>query len=166
METTNTVETVSPLNEFQIAAIEAAEKDLAALNAKAETEKYLIDIDKAGIEMIKNFIANDASWKFTEALGIIEVEKDFKEAKKTGKLFIKAVAIEAIYYYLSKVEGNGKSTNCSSIKQVEDYLKILKAITEGVERVKADAEKIRQAEYVVAARREGINIDAETETVA
>jgi hypothetical protein len=82
-----------------------------------------------------------------------------KKATKEGKLFVGSLAIEAIYYYLSKVEGKGSSTGTQSFKTAADYIRVLKSITAGVERVKADNEKVRNAEFVVAARREGIEPD-------
>jgi hypothetical protein len=148
------------LSEFQQKALEVAEKELEDLKKEMEGKKYLIDLKKPEIEMLSSFISNDAPWKFTECLGIVEIEKEMKNCIKTGKLFVSAVAVEAIYYYMSKVDGLGNGTNTKTFKTVEDYLKILKPITSGVERIKADTEKVRQAEFVVAARREGIEPEA------
>ena len=158
METTNITTPLeeSPLTTFQQQALEVAEKELDSLRKEMENKKYLIDFSKSDLQTLNNFILENAPWKFTESLGIIEVEKELKKAIKDGKLFTNAVAIEAIYYYMSKVEGNGKTTNASAFKNIEEYLQILKAITNGIERIKADNEALRQAEFVTAARREGI----------
>lgn len=150
---------VNPLSQFQKEALEDAENELEMLRDEIQKKKYLIDLKKEDITMIQKFIVNDAPWKFTECLGIIEVEKDLNDAVKSGKLYINGVAIEAIYYYMSKVEGKGKETDTSSFTKVEDYIRCLKGITGGLERVKADSEKVRQAEFIVAARREGIEPD-------
>lgn len=148
------------LNEFQLEAIAQAEKDLEDLKKELSTKKYLIDIDKNDIATLKKFILEDAAWKFTECLGIVEIEKELTVAEKDGKLFSRALGIEAIYYYMSKVEGNGtKPTTPSSFKSVAEYIKVLKAITSGVERIKADNEKLNNAEFVLAARMEGIEPD-------
>jgi archaellum component FlaC len=161
METTpiNTMEISSPLTSFQQSALEDAEKNLEKLRKEVEEAKYLVDLSKNELTSLSNFIVNNAPWKFTESLGIIEVEKSMKRAVKEGKLYTDAVAIEAIYYYLSKVEGNGKNTNASAIASIDEYLKILKSITGAIERIKANTERVRQAEFVVAARREGIEPD-------
>jgi hypothetical protein len=161
METTtiNPEENKSPLTGFQQAALEDAEKELEKMRNELNETKYLIDLSKNEISILNNFILQDAPWKFTESLGVVEVEKETIKATKSGKLFTSAVAIEAIYYYLSKVEGKGKNVNASAFKDVDEYLKVLKAITAGIERIKADNEKMRQAEFVVAARREGIEPD-------
>lgn len=157
------LKTENPLNDFQKAALDKADQELADLRKELESKKYLIDIDKADIAKLKNFNENDAPWKFTESLGVIEVEKDLAKAVKEGKLYIGAIAIEAIYYYMSKVEGKGKTTNATAFEDVKDYIRILKAVTGGMERVKADNDKLRNAEFVVAARREGIDTDVPAE---
>ena len=93
----------------------------------------------------------------------VEIEKELKESIKSGKLYIGAMPIEAIYYYLSKVEGKGKTTDTTTFKNLEDYIRVLKAITTGMEKMKIDNEKLRNAEFVVAARREGIEPDSTVE---
>jgi hypothetical protein len=157
-EITTAVE--SPLTNFQKDALDVAEKELETLREEVSNKKYLLDLDKKDLETLNKFIIEDATWKFTESLGIIEVEKEMKKAIKEGKLFTNAVAIEAIYYYMSKVEGNGRSVKATAFENVDSYLKVLKAITGGIEKVKIETEKVRQAEFVVAARREGIEPDA------
>lgn len=153
-------ESNSPLTNFQQAALDAAEKDLENLGKELESKKYLVDIDKNGIATLSTFINEDAPWKFTESLGVIEVDKEMQIALKKGKLFTSSLAIEAIYYYLSKVEGKGRGTDTKAFSSVEQYTKMLKNITNALERVKADNEKYKQAQFVVAARREGIEPDA------
>lgn len=145
------------LDTFQQAALDKAEKDLETLKAELQTKKYLIDLSKDDIVVLDKFNKVDAPWKFTESLGIIEVEKDLAEAQKSGKLFIGAITIEAIYYYLSKVEGKGKTTTATAFKTVSDYVRVLKAISNGKERVKVDNESLTTAEFIVASRREGID---------
>lgn len=155
---TNT-ELKSELTDFQKLALEAAEKELDAIKKEVESKKYLVDLTKEDIARLNSFISNDATWKFTEALGILEVEKEMERATKEGKLFTTALAIEAIYYYLSKVEGSGNSTNTSSYTNAADYIKVLKSIKSSIERVSMDNEKVRNAEFIAAARREGIDPD-------
>lgn len=162
MELQNTtVENLSnnELTQFQREALADAEKELEKLKAENDGKKYLVDIEKDDIKLLSDFISKDASWKFTEALGIVEVEKEMKIALKEGKLFIKALAIEAIYYYMSKLEGSGNKPNGSAFPSITEYLRILKGISTAIERVKADNEKVREAEFVLAARMEGIEPD-------
>lgn len=163
MEATTVENPVTSLTDFQKEALEKAEKDLDVLRDEIMKKKYLIDLSKSDIVLINNFNNNDAPWKFTECLGIVEIEKELKESVKSGKLYIGAMPIEAIYYYLSKVEGKGKTTNTTTFTNLEDYIRVLKAITTGMERMKIDNEQLRNAEFVVAARREGIEPDVTVE---
>ena len=158
-----TEQPVSSLNDFQINAVEASEKDLEVLRVELSTKKYLIDLKKEDIALLVKFNEKDAAWKFTECLGIVEVEKQLKDATKESKLYTGAIVIEAMYYYLSKVTGKGKGTDTEAFKDVTDFIRVLKAITNGVERIKADNEKLRNQEFIVAARREGINTDSEAQ---
>lgn len=161
MEITKTNEPDSnELNEFQLKVLADAEEALEKMEKEHASKKYLIDIKKNEIEKLSSYILNDAPWKFTECLGIKEVEKDLKECIKTGKLFLSGIAVEAIYYYLSKVDGAGIKTNTSSFENIDQYLSVLKPITGGIERIKADTEKMENARFVVAARREGIEPDS------
>lgn len=153
---------LSPLSSFQNDALKDAEKELETLKKELDGKKYLIDVDKNDILAINSFIVNDAPWKFTESLGINEIEKELKKSVKEGKLFITAIAIEAINYFLSKVEGTGKKTNSPAFTSSDHYIKILKAIKGGTEKIKIDTDRVNNAEYVVAARREGIDTEAAT----
>ena len=153
----------SPLTEFQTAALEAAEKELESLKTEIENQKYLVDLKKDDLVSLNTFVAKDAPWKFTEALGIIEVRKETSKAVKDGKLFTNALTIEALYYYLSKVEGKGETVTGESFKTVDSYISVMKGIISALEKTKADNEKIRQAEFTVAARREGIDVDSTSE---
>lgn len=158
----------SPLNKFQQEALKDAEEKLEKMQKDFQAQKYLVDIPKVDIEMLGKFIDKDAPWKFTECLGIKEIEKELIPCIKKGKLFITAIAVEAIYYYLSKVEGFGNGvfvngTETEAFNSVEEYLRLLKPITSTIERIKADGEKIKQASFIVAARREGIEPDSSIE---
>jgi hypothetical protein len=163
-EDVTTLEKTDALTNFQLEALEKAENELNDLRNELETKKYLIDLKKEDINLLNSFNTNDAPWKFTECLGVVELEKELNASVKSGKLYISAMPIEAIYYYLSKVEGKGNTTNTTTFTDVKDYIRVLKAVTNGIERVKADTERLRQAEFVVASRREGIDPEVTSES--
>ena len=150
------------LNTFQLKALEDAEKALDKLREETSTKKYLIEMDQTGIDGLLVFIQELAPWKFTEGLGIIEVEKELITCSKKGKLFISGLAIEAIYYYLSKVEGKGKLVTSNLKVTLETYIGFLTPIMQTLEKVKADSALVSEAEFVVSARREGIDPTSET----
>ena len=152
---TSAVET--PLENFQKTALENAEKDYKTLKERMDNAVYVIDIDKKSMDLLFDYIMKDAPWKFTECLGILEVEKELRANYKAGKFSGSPVALEAIYYYMSKVQGNGKFTDFASFKSIEDYLKVLKPISAAIEMIKMDTEQLKKAEFIVSSRREGID---------
>jgi len=117
--------------------IEAKEKEI-------ENKKYIIEGGTKTASSILNFLKEDASWKFSEALGVIEATRQIEDAQKdilknkTKELLIPALAVEAVYYFLTKVEGKGL-TNATSF--VND---LLKPVTDALSRSKNDRAEIDQ----------------------
>ena len=78
-----------------------------------ETKKYIVDGELTSGNAILNFLKTEATWKFTEAKGIVEAVKQIQAAidgitsKKVKHLLVDSTALEAIYYFLSKVEKTG-----------------------------------------------------------
>jgi hypothetical protein len=115
--------------------IENREKELGV-------KKYIIKGGELTGKHLIAFIENDAQWKFSEALGIGECHRQLVEAvsniKKVKELFVPALALEALYYFLTKVEGKGLSS-------ANDYLNnLLKPITDALGRSKSDREALDQ----------------------
>jgi len=146
------------LSEVQQQAFKVAQEELDKFDKELETKKYLVDLNKADVLILQNFISVDAKWKFMESLGIGEVIKNLAQSvDKNGKVFINAVALEAIYYYLSKVEGTGSKVDSESIGDVETYLKLLKAVNSARNGVSKDNEEKKRLEYILACRAEGLD---------
>lgn len=149
---------VIELSDVQKQLFEEAQKDLDNFVKDLSSKKYYVELKKEDVKILQNFVQNDAKWKFMESLGIGEVSRELESSlDKTGKAFIPAAAIEAIYYYLSKVEGIGQKVDSNAIKDVETYLRILKAINVSRNSVSVDAEKQKHLEYVLACRAEGLD---------
>jgi len=117
--------------------IEQKEKEVA-------TKLYLIEGGEPVATAVVDFLQNKAQWKFSEALGIMECIRQVNEAKtniakkKTKEFMIPSLALEAIYYFLTKVEGVG-------ISEAENYVKnLLKPVSDGLSRAKNDREAIDQ----------------------
>lgn len=118
------------------ARIDAKNKDL-------QSKKYIVQGGNDVADLIVSFLRDDAQWKFSEALGIIEASNQVKEGiagiktKKAKELFVPALAIEAIYYFLTKVESKG-------IDAAEKYVSLLKPVSDALGRSKQDREVIDQ----------------------
>jgi hypothetical protein len=151
------------LNDIQLSALKQAQDELDNLKKELEEKKYYSDLsDKDGKILIK-FLEEDAQWKFMECLGINEVSKAINSSiDKSKKIFMGATAFEALYYYLSKVEGTGKKVNSKSIGDVDTYMRLLKAVNTVRAAASLDNEKLKELEFVVAARAEGIEPEPTT----
>lgn len=150
-------EPVLELTEVQKAAYLSAEKELAEAKKELENKKYYSDLSTEDAKILQNFLLNDATWKFTESLGIREVNREITESmKKKGKLFMGATAFEAMYFYLSRVEGTGEKVTSTAIPDLETYLRLLKGINAVRSEMNADNKKLQHLEYVTASRSEGL----------
>jgi hypothetical protein len=147
------------LSDVQAKAFEQAQSELEEFRKEMETKKYFSDMTEKDIKILQSFLLNDAPWKFTESLGIREVNKEIKESleKKKGKLFMGATAYEAMYFYLSRVEGTGEKVTAKSIGDLETYLRLLKNINAARSSVAEDNKKLQHLEYVAASRSEGLD---------
>jgi murein L,D-transpeptidase YcbB/YkuD len=83
------------------------------LTKSLETKKYIVEGGSVTGAALLDFLKTEALWKFTEAKGIVEAVKqvqtavDNYTANKVKHLLIDSTALEAIYYFLSKVEKKG-----------------------------------------------------------
>lgn len=152
------------LTSIQVAAYEAAQLELDNAKKDLEGKKYYSDLSPEDAKILQNFLLNDATWKFTESLGIREVNREITESlkKKGGKLFMGATAFEAMYFYLSRVEGTGEKVLSSSIPDLETYLRLLKGINAVRASMGEDNKKVQHLEYVAASRSEGLEPAAES----
>jgi hypothetical protein len=148
------------LSEVQREALAKAQVELDNFRTELETKKYLADINAAGIKALADFMRTEAQWKFTESLGIKEVQKELDQCVKNGKLFMNAISYEALYFYLSKIEGKGERVTSEAITTLDEYLNTLKAINVIRNVISHENEKLKQMEFVVASRAEGLEPEA------
>jgi hypothetical protein len=145
------LEVVSSTNEKQEKRKSLAEFLEKKLNAKREevaVKRYPVSGGLTTAKALNQFIKNDAQWKFTESLGILESARVLDEQVKvlSGKeatesqLSLTAITIEAIYYFLTKEEGKGFSKAASYVNN------LLRPISEALNVSKADREEINQME--------------------
>ena len=147
--------------------LEVAKTSLTALEADTKDKQYALKIgSEENLDNLVKFITEKAHWKFTEALGVQQVFKKLEECKrqklKNGCIFISALEVDAIHYFLSKAEGFG-------LAEAEFFLSILKPMNETIKLLTADRKQLEKLTQQIAAYENGINIDGEesaTEEVA
>ena len=159
VELSNNAETETSLTDVQQAALKNAQEELANYRQELETKKYLADVSTKMVNALSAFMNNEAPWKFTESLGVIEVQKELESCVKKGKLFMSAISFEALYYYISKIEGNGNTVNSKAITSMSDYIEIIKSINVVRKVIANENEKLKELEFIVASRAEGIMPD-------
>jgi hypothetical protein len=145
----NTIEIVSKkeqiekLNAERQKMVEFLDRKIKEKEADLQTKKYVIEGKAEVGETIATFLKEKAQWKFSESLGIIESVRQVEEAvkavktKKTSELMLQSLSLEAVYYFLTKVEGTG-------LDEAAAYIKILKPISDALGRSKQDRQDIDQ----------------------
>jgi hypothetical protein len=145
------IEVVSSKNEkheMRVKAAEFLEKKLSTKRDDVSKKRYPVSGGLTTAKALNQFIKNDAQWKFTESLGILESSRVLdeqvsilvgKQPEKT-QLSLTAITIEAIYYFLTKEEGKGLSKAVSYVNN------LLRPISEALNVSKADREEINQME--------------------
>ena len=138
--------------------IEAKEKEI-------ENKKYIIEGGSKTADALVKFLKEKASWKFSEALGVIESTNQIENANreilkgKTKELLVPALALEAIYYFLTKVEGKGLDEAASYVND------LLKPVTDALGRSKNDRTEIdhlvRDRGTLESAMDSGVDIENE-----
>jgi hypothetical protein len=134
-----------------------AKAALEALDAETKDKQYAIKIGDS-LDTLLKFIDEEANWKFTEALGVQQVHKKLTSCKrdglKNGCIFVGALEVDAIHYFMSKAEGKG-------LEKAERFLSILKPMNDAIKLVTADRKEMEKLTQQVAAYSEGIDLAEE-----
>ena len=145
------LEVVSKTNEKherRVKLAEALEQKLIAKREEVASKRYTISGGLPVAKALYNFIKNDAQWKFTESLGVLESARILSEQvellsnknAEQSDLSLNAVTIEAIYYFMTKEEKKGVSAAHTFVNN------LLRPISEALNASKNDREKINQME--------------------
>ena len=122
------------------------EKRLNDFRTELETKTYLVEGQIVTAKALHKFITEDAKWNFSESMGIIETRRQLDtiikdlETGKRKEIMLSTLALEAIYYFLSKETGVGLES------AIYYFNTILKPVTDALSRAKQDKEKKDQLE--------------------
>jgi len=133
-------------------AINAINNEINEFKKELDTKKYLISKDNEFGVALKQFISNEASWKFTESLGIIELSNIINNfiSGKTKELAFDALALQACHYFLGKKEGIG-------LESAVAFKNLLKPVSEGIHRMNADKQKFEELEFRLTSLQQGVD---------
>jgi hypothetical protein len=132
---------VSKLSKEERAQMAAElQKEIDLRHKEIETKYYIVQGGAAAGQKLLDFVKNEAQWKFTEAVGIVEMTKEIQKAidkAQEGKeLFLQVLPLEALWFFINKVEGVG----LEKATYFHDHL--IKPVGEALSRVKADRDKV------------------------
>jgi hypothetical protein len=118
------------------------QEEVDARNREMETKLYIVEGGSETGEKLLKFVTEEAQWKFTEAIGVVEMTKEIEDAvanAKGGKqLFLRVLPLEALWFFINKVEGVG-------LEKARYYAaNLLKPIGDALARVKADRDAINE----------------------
>lgn len=153
-----TTEEQTPASTIDQALVDSLTKEHETLLASLKNKVYPIKLESdQTLTRLIYFIENEASWKNMEALGIIEVSKALKEQQgegiRSGNIFLASLPIQAISFFLSKVETQG-------ITAAENHIKLVKPIDDALRLIKQDNDSQNALESKLAAAENGINIES------
>lgn len=126
---------------------EEAQEYFESLKKKQEElsdKKYLVDGGSKTQEIILSFLDNEAKWKSHEALGVIKAFEETEKGLKNKELFLSGLCIEAIAYYVDKVEGAG----LKSAKRFSEDL--FKPVNEVYGKVQYDRQELKKLQEKLA----------------
>jgi len=136
-------EQIVELNKKRQQMVEFLDRKIENKEKALEGKRYVVEGKESIGEKLITFLKDDAQWKFTEALGIVESLKQVEEAvksvktKKTSELLLPSLALEAVYYFLTKVEGTGTLN-------AEAFIALLKPVSDALGRSKQERQEIDQ----------------------
>lgn len=138
------------------AKVKLAGDNLESFRKELKTKLYALKGDESLVAEFKDFIENEAQWKAMEALGVEELSKRFNDIGeiKNGVFYLKNLEVDALHYFLSKVEGVGKESSAR-------YLRMIRSVNEAVKMVQADNRTQIKLEHELAAAEQGIDLEAQ-----
>lgn len=128
--------------EERVEAASILQEEIDRRNAEINSKLYIVEGGAEAGEKFLAFITDEAQWKFTEAFGVVEICKEIQEGIQSAKggkeLFLKVLPLEAMWFFINKVEGKGLS---SALYYQQN---LLKPIGEALGRVKADRDAVNE----------------------
>ncbi len=120
----------------------ALQKEIDQRKKELDEKLYIVEGGEEAGKKLLDFITNKAQWKFTEAMGIIEMTKEIQTAIENAKggkeLFLRTLPLEALWFFINKVEGVG-------LAEAKDYhYNLVHPVGQALSRVKGDRDQLNE----------------------
>lgn len=138
--------------------IEQKKNELAQKREEHDKRHYVIGADLKIIKKIHDFINTKAKWNYTECFGIVEIDRMLNEqiikveSEQQKNVFINAVALEAIHYFMKKYENIG-------LDSAKEYLSMFEPLAEALQRAQKEYETLQNLEFELASLEHGIDVE-------
>jgi len=135
--------------------ISSLETQIQDKKEEIKNKVYAVTCSDSLFNDYETFMREKAEWNSTEALGVIEINKQIarikKDGVKNGVIFLGALPLEASHYFLSKSKGTG-------LGSAEAFIKLYRAFDQALNDAKEDAASIKDLEKQLAAAMQGITL--------
>lgn len=143
--------------------IEAKKAEFEALKVELDKKKYLTSGDADFLRELRIFFTDFAEWTFNEALGIQQaitsIDREARDLRPkrsdtSCEVYFTSIELMALHHFISKFKSIGT-------QHVGWYLRIARPISDAITVVRADQQKLQDAEIRLAGLMHGISTDEE-----
>jgi hypothetical protein len=135
--------------------VNSVEKELGDKRKENREKLYAISMKESLLRRYENFMAEEAEWNSTEALGVVEVNKQIQKIKsekiKDNVIYMGALPIEATHYFLNKVKGKG-------LTEASNFIELYRSFDQALNDVKSDNQILQDLEKNLSAAMQGISL--------
>lgn len=135
--------------------VNSAEKELGDKRKENREKLYAISMKESLLRRYENFMTEEVEWNSTEALGVVEVNKQIQKIKsekiKDNVIYMGALPIEATHYFLNKVKGKG-------LTEASNFIELYRSFDQALNDVKSDNQILQDLEKKLAAAMQGISL--------
>ena len=135
--------------------VNSAEKELGDKRKENREKLYAISMKESLLRRYENFMTEEVEWNSTEALGVVEVNKQIQKIKsekiKDNVIYMGALPIEATHYFLNKVKGKG-------LTEANSFIELYRSFDQALNDVKSDNQILQDLEKKLAAAMQGISL--------
>ena len=135
--------------------VNSAEKELGDKRKENREKLYSISMKESLLRRYENFMTEEVEWNSTEALGVVEVNKQIQKIKsekiKDNVIYMGALPIEATHYFLNKVKGKG-------LIEANSFIELYRSFDQALNDVKSDNQILQDLEKKLAATMQGISL--------
>ena len=135
--------------------VDSIQNQIHEKKEEIKSKVYAVTCSDSLFAEYETFMREKAEWNSTEALGVVEINKQIarikKDGIKDGVIYLGALPLEASHYFLSKSKGTG-------VESAEAFIKLYKAFDQTLNDAKQDAASIKDLEKQLAAAMQGITL--------